>query len=144
MAGRYQQGLYTPRHPEKYVGDPLKIRYMSSWELNLHKFFDNNPHVMRWSSEKLVVPYLKPTDGKFHRYYPDYWIEYRNKEGKLIQEVIEVKPKSKMKKPRKNSKYKLAETVELAINIAKWKAAQAFCRQRGMTFRIVTESSIFK
>lgn len=142
--GRYKQGWYTPKHPEKYLGDVSKIRYMSSWELHLHEFFDNNPNVLRWSSEELAIPYLKPTDGKVHRYFPDYWVEFRNKDGKIVQEVIEVKPHQQTKAPRANSKRKVIESVQLAINISKWKSAQEWCKQRGITFRVVTENSIFK
>jgi hypothetical protein len=69
------QGYFKPRHPEKYVGDVNKIRFMSSWELQADKFLDDNPNVLRWSSEEIVIPYVKPTDGKVHRYYPDYWVE---------------------------------------------------------------------
>lgn len=144
MARRYHQGLYTPKHPEKYVGDTTKVRYMSSWELHLHEFFDNNPNVIRWSSEELAIPYVKPTDGKIHRYFPDYWVEFLNKDGKIVQEIIEVKPQQQTKVPRANSKQKLAETVQLAINISKWKSAQEWCKQRNIKFRIVTETTIFK
>ena len=79
MAGkRFEQGQYIPRNPHKYVGDIDKIRYMSSYELETHKFFDNNERVLRWSSEEIAIPYLKPTDGRVHKYYPDYWVEYVN------------------------------------------------------------------
>lgn len=142
--GKYHQGYYTLKHPEKYVGDTSKIRYMSSWELHLHEFFDNNPHVLRWASEEIAIPYVKPTDGKIHRYFPDYWVEFRNKNGDIVQEIIELKPKAQTKAPRAKSKRKLVESVQLAINIAKWKSAQEFCKQRGIAFRIVTETSIFK
>jgi len=46
---RFKQGLYTPRNPQKYLGDPEKIRYMSSWEYETHKFFDNNEKVLQWA-----------------------------------------------------------------------------------------------
>ncbi len=142
--GHFKQGLYTLKNPTKYVGDSSKIVYRSSWELHLHQFFDNNAHVLRWSSEEIVVPYVKPTDGKIHRYYPDYWVEFRNKQGKIVQELIEVKPHKQTKMPRASSKQKVVESVEFAINIAKWKSAQAYAKQNGMTFRVVTELSIFK
>lgn len=144
---KYSQGLYTPKNPEKYVGDITKIRYMSSWELELHKFFDNNSNIIRWSSENIAIPYLKPTDNRIHRYYPDYWVEYRNKEGVIVREIIECKPRSQTKQPRKQrgtGKASLYETVQFAINAAKWQAASEWCAQRGLLFRIVTEKSIFR
>jgi TnsA endonuclease N terminal len=145
MAGkRFTQGLFTPRNPHKYVGDPTKIRYMSSYELETHKFFDGNEHVLRWSSEEIAIPYIKPTDNRVHKYYPDYWVEYVNKDGEVVQEIIEVKPASQTRAPRANSKHKLYEQLTLAVNIAKWQAAQAFCNAKGIKFRIITEKSIFK
>jgi hypothetical protein len=101
VANDYSQGWYTPKNPEKYVGDVTKIRYMSSWEYELHKFFDNNTKILRWSSESIAIPYIKPTDGRLHKYYPDYWVEYVNRDGKIIREIIECKPRSQTKRPRK-------------------------------------------
>lgn len=141
---RFTQGSYVPKNPHKYVGDVSKIRYMSSYELETHKFFDNNPNVLRWSSEEIAIPYLKPTDGKVHKYWPDYWVEYVNKDGVIVQEIIEVKPASQTRMPNGNSKHKLYESLTLAVNVAKWQAAQAFCKARNITFRIITEKSIFK
>lgn len=141
---RFTQGKYTPVNPHKYVGDIEKIRYMSSYELETHKFFDGNERVLRWSSEELAIPYLKPTDNRVHMYYPDYWVEYVNKDGIIMQEVIEVKPASQTKVPRKNHKHVLYEQLTYAVNVAKWQACQHWCEQRGIKFRIITENSIFK
>lgn len=126
------------------MGDPTKIRYMSSWELETHQFFDGNEKVVRWSSEEIAIPYIKPTDGRIHKYYPDYYVEYINNAGQLIKEIIEVKPLSQTKAPRSNHKHKLYEQLTFAVNVAKWEAAQSFCRQRGIKFRIITEKSIFR
>jgi hypothetical protein len=145
MAGaRFQQGMYVPRNPHKYVGNLNKIRYMSSYELETHRFFDNNERVLRWSSEPMAIPYLKPTDGRVHKYLPDYWVEYVNKDGEIIQEIIEVKPAVQTKKPRAGAKYSLYEQLTFAVNMAKWEAAKAFCAQNKMLFRVITERSIFK
>lgn len=146
MAGKhFQQGWYELKNPHKYVGtDPSKIRYMSSYEYETHTFFDCNDRVLRWSSESIVIPYLKPTDGRIHKYYPDYWVEFINKDGEVVQEVIEVKPASQTKAPRKNNKHVLYEQLMWAVNTAKWQACEAYCQQHGMKFRIITEKSIFK
>jgi hypothetical protein len=145
MAGKhYKQGYYTLVNPSKYVGDPAKVCYRSSWELELHKFFDNNTRIVRWSSEEIAIPYLKPTDGKLHKYYPDYWVEYINKDGEILREIIELKPIAQTRLPRGNSKHKLYEHLQLTVNLAKWRAAEAWCKQHGMKFRIVTERSVFK
>lgn len=141
---RFSQGWYTPKNPDKYMGDPTKIRYMSSWELETHQFFDNNEKVVRWSSETIAIPYIKPTDGKIHKYYPDYYVEYINTAGQLVKEIIEVKPIAQTKVPRANHKHKLYEQLTFAVNTAKWQAATSFCKNRGILFRIVTEKSIFR
>ncbi len=141
---RFTQGRYTPKNPHKYVGDLNKVVYRSSYELEMHSFLDNNERVLRWSSEEIVIPYLKPTDGKVHRYFPDYWVEYVNKDGEILQEIIEVKPKAQTRGPRQNSKQRLYEQVNWAINTAKWTAAVEFCEAHNMKFRIITERSVFK
>lgn len=140
MASKFNQGYYGPKNPQKYVGDLDKIRYMSSWELNFFKFLDGNPHVLRWSSENISIPYLKPTDGRIHKYYPDIWIEYCNRDGEIIQEILEIKPKSQVTLGKRPSQY---EQLTWAVNCAKWQAAQAFCESKGIKFRILTENEIF-
>lgn len=141
------QGYYEPKNPEKYVGDVSKIRYMSSWELNFMNFLDNNPNILRWSSEEIAIPYVKPTDNRVHRYYPDFWVEYENKSGELVREIMEVKPESQTKPPTtrgKRKKTQLTEQIMYAINVAKWEACQQFCNKYGMKFRLVTEKQLFK
>lgn len=147
MARSYRQGYFTPRHPEKYKGDVNNIRYMSSWELKTHQFLDNNPNILEWSSEEYAIPYIKPTDGKIHRYYVDYWVKYRNKRGEIIEELWEVKPHKQTMPPSRRGKRKkqqLREHIEYEINKAKWRSAQRFCETRGWKFRILTENSLFK
>lgn len=142
-----EKGWFSPRNPQKYVGDITKIRYMSSWEKETHRFFDNNPNILRWSSEEVAIPYIKPTDGKIHYYYPDYWIEYKNRNGEIVQEIIEVKPADQTKPPSTRGKRKqtqIFESIRWATNVAKWKACQDFCNKYGLKFRIVTEKHIFK
>lgn len=142
MASRFKQGYFQPRNPEKYVGDVTKIRFMSSWELSFQRFLDGNPNILRWSSEAIAIPYLKPTDGKIHKYYPDFWIEYINKDGEVLQEVLEIKPKSQAG-GKSVGRMSLYEKAQYAINLAKWESCKRFCDQRGITFRILTEQELF-
>lgn len=144
MSRGFTQGLYTLKFPQKYIGDINKVRYMSSWELSVHSFFDNNVNILKWSSEGIAIPYIKPTDGRIHKYYPDYYIEYMNKDGLLQKEIIEVKPEKQTRFSKaKSAKNKLYEDVQYAINVAKWNACQMFCDQYGITFRIVTEKTLW-
>lgn len=147
------QGKYKPRHPEKYVGNVDNICFLSSWELHMNKFLDGNPNILRWSSEEIAIPYVKPTTGKVHKYYPDYWIEYRDRDGNIHQEIIEVKPDAQTRPPkttkRKTTSAKtkqriMNEQITYAVNVAKWQACQQFCDKQGVKFRIVTERDLFK
>jgi len=139
------QGKYTPRNPEKYVGNVGNILYRSSWELDTNKFLDFNVNVLRWASEPFPIPYIKPTDGKIHYYYPDYWVEYKTTKGKILQEIWEVKPLKQTKSTSnvgKSKKQQLIESVVLAINRAKWKAAEAFCKKNKIKFKLITERQL--
>ena len=139
----YKQGRYTLRNPDKYIGDKDNVIFRSSWELAANQFFDNNPKVLRWASEEIKIPYIKPTDNKVHHYYPDYWIEYQNKTGEIVQEVIEVKPEDQVniRRKRRLNRY---DQLTYAINVSKWQAAQQFCEKNGMKFRILTEQQLFR
>ena len=142
---RFRQGFYTPKHPEKYMGDPSRIVYRSSWELNLHKFFDNNTRVTRWGSEIIKIPYIKPTDGRVHHYYPDYFVEFINTEGEIVRELIELKPLAQTRQPRSTrGKQNLYENLTFVINVAKWKQAELWCKKHGVTWRIITERDVFR
>jgi hypothetical protein len=145
MSNNFQQGKYVVKNPRKYVGDLNKVTYRSSWELSAHTFFDNNPRILRWASEEIKIPYIKPTDGKIHHYYPDYWVEYVNKDGEVLRELIEVKPlaQTKISKSR-NPKTKLYENLTYVVNQAKWEAATNWCTQHRMVFRVISEGDIFR
>ena len=55
--------------------------------------------------------------------------------------VIEVKPENQtLKEKLGRSKHNQAAWI---VNQAKWEAARAWCKQKGMYFRIVTEQDIF-
>ena len=143
MAGKFKQGYYKIKNPKKYVGNPNKVRYMSSWEHALHQFFDNNKNILQWSSEPVAIPYIKPSDNKVHRYFPDYWIRYRTRHGELVEEIIEVKPINQVDLRRKK-RLTEADKRTYQINICKWESATRFCKKRGITFRVLTEEQLFR
>ncbi len=107
------------------------------------RFLDNNPNILRWSSEEIHIPYIKPTDGKVHRYFPDYWVEYKDRNGNIVQEILEVKPSDQVN-PRQKRRLTEYDKVTYAINVSKWKAASEFCKKRGIKFRILTEQQMFR
>ena len=57
---------------------------------------DENPKVQYWSSEETVVPYYYEIDKRYHKYYLDLKITF--KEGKTI--LVEIKPEKETKPPR--------------------------------------------
>ncbi len=139
-------GRFKPKNYKKYKGDPTKITYRSMWELRFMKYCDKNDSILEWSSEEIIIPY-RSIDNKVHRYYPDFWIKYKNFEGKIIQEIIEVKPKAQCVRPSKKGKHYgkyLREARRYAINESKWDAAREFCLDRGYKFRILTEDHLVK
>lgn len=144
MARGWRQGRFTPKHPEKYIGDVTKIRFLSSWELSTHKFLDNNPNVINWSSEEIPIKYFHPFKKRPARYYPDYWVKFKNKQGDIVQEIWEVKPLKQTKPPARKTKRNLYEQATYAVNITKWRAAQQFCDKYSIGFRLVTERNLFK
>ena len=86
-----------------------------------------------------------PTDGRVHRYYPDYLVEFRDSSGKIKKQVIEVKPKKQTKPPavpKRITKSFLYEATMYEKNQAKWAAATEFCLDNGVEFRIITEDEL--
>lgn len=139
------RGKFRPKHPQKYRGDPTNIIYRSLWERNCMRYFDENPNILKWSSEEVIVPYKSPLDGRYHRYFPDFLIRVKNKEGKLETIMIEVKPFKETKEPkpqkRLTKKY-LYEVKTWGINKSKWEAAIDFCKDRKWKFMIITEKEL--
>lgn len=143
---RYHQGYFKPRNPQKYKGDPTNIVYRSSWELRLMSYFDDQQDVIWWKSEETVIPYRSPIDGKVHRYFPDFLISTRNKQGLVETVLIEVKPKSQTTEPKKQkivTKRYLNEVFTWGINSSKWQAAEEYCKDKGWKFIIMTEKEIY-
>lgn len=138
---KYIQRKFIPRNVEKYVGNPADIVARSSWELRLMKFLDETPSILQWSSETIVIPYLSPADGAMHRYFVDFVIMYRTKDGEIKKSLIEVKPDKQTRPPQpsKNRKRQLKEMETYAVNQAKWRAAHKFAAKNDMNFLVLTE-----
>jgi hypothetical protein len=137
---RFAQGKYTVANPEKYIGKKNPT-YRSSWELHFMRFCDNNPHIQKWASEAISIPYRCPITNRNTVYVPDFFIQYVDKTAKLHVELIEIKPqnqtlKEKVGRNRNNQ-------IQYARNIAKWRAAQAWCKNQGIKFRIINEQDLF-
>jgi hypothetical protein len=140
-------GQFKPSHPEKYAGT-FPITFRSSWELKVMQFFDINQSVVKWGSESCVIPYIDPTrENSEHRYFVDFNMTIRQKDGTLQQFMVEVKPSAQCVMPRKTAKsnpeaYKTRLETYMR-NMAKWKFANAAAAKRGMKFLIITEKNLF-
>lgn len=137
---KWAQGHYTIRNPEKYIGKN-KPKYRSGWEFTFMQFCDNNKNVLKWASEAISIPYRSPLTGKMKTYIPDFFVVYQNKYGKQIAEMVEIKPKKQSLIESKVASAK--DRAVVAVNHAKWAAAMAYCKQAGITFRVITEDDLF-
>ena len=136
---RWAQGDYTILNREKYAGNGTP-RYRSGWELSFMKFCDSNDNVLQWASESIAIPYRHPITGKMIQYIPDFLITYRTRDNTIKAELIEIKPK---KQSVIESKMSNRDRAVVAINYSKWAAAQKWCNQHGLTFRVITEDHMF-
>lgn len=134
------KGLYKPKQPEKYIGDPNKIRFMSSWELTFFRFLDGNPNIVRWASEEIAIPYYNPVKQRMANYYPDIYMEYIDVNGQPRKCLVEVKP---AKEAVQTSSSSLHDKVAICINEQKWDAAKQFCDKHDIEFKVVTENELF-
>lgn len=136
------KGRYKPNNPEKYKGDSNNIVYRSGWERSVCKWCDESPQVKQWSSEEVIIPYLCETDKKIHRYFMDFYIQY--KDGRTV--LVEVKPFKETSPPKtgrgKSRKTVLSEGMTYIKNQSKWSAARDYASDRGWHFEIWTENEL--
>lgn len=136
------QGQFKTKNPQKYIGDFKNIYYRSSWEFSVMLWCDNNPNVINWSSEELVIPYLCPTDNAYHRYFVDFTITLIDGQNLWV----ELKPEKYTKLPekQKSKKRHITEVFQYVKNQAKWKAADEYAKKHNAKFQIWTENTLKK
>lgn len=137
----------TDRHMKSFNESTGEVEYKSGMELKAFRLVDLNPNVRKFSIEPFAIPYVKPTDGRKHRYYIDLFIEFVDDR----KYIVEVKPMSQVnppKKPDRATKKSIAsynKQIEIyAINQAKWAAAREFAKINKMTFVFLTERDLNK
>lgn len=123
----------------------MSVQFKSGLELRAFQYCDANPHVVHWSCEPFNIKYIKPTDGKIHRYFIDLFIEFSSKD----KFIVEVKSKGETippKKPTKNTQKAIMNYQKAiqtyAINSAKWAAAKIWAEENNMRFIILTETEL--
>lgn len=142
---KYNQGKFKPRYPEKYKGNITNCVYRSGWEAKFLNWCDLNPNVLKYSSEEIVIPYVSPIDNKTHRYFVDFYIKIKHKDGTIKEYLVEIKPKKQTKPPdpnKRKTKSWLYEATTYAKNQSKWDAAKKYCQKRGWEFLVLTEDQL--
>ena len=142
--GESIKSRYKPAYPTKYKGDASNIICRSSWERRFCNWCDTNENILEWGSEEFWIPYCAP-DGKTRRYFPDFIIKVKENTGEVKTYVIEVKPKKQTRPPtqkKRVTKNYLYECKTYAMNQAKWKAADEWCKDRKIEFKIITEKEL--
>lgn len=133
------QGNFQMNHPEKYIGGNPPV-YRSSWEKDFMHTCDENPAIMQWAAEPFSIPYRCPLTGSKKNYWPDFLLSYVQKNGQMVHELIEIKPIKESLIEKATSR---RDKANLLMNQAKWAAAQAFCKQNGLKFTILTEQQLY-
>ena len=137
---KFAQGRFEMKNPSKYVGNKRPLA-RSSWEFVFMRMLDEHPGVQSWASESIQIPYRDPLTGKYTIYVPDFFIVYQDRNGKKNAEVVEVKPANQtLREKVGKSRYNQEQYIK---NMAKWEAASAWCKQKKLRFRIVSEDDIF-
>lgn len=109
------------------------------------KWCDTNSSILEWGSETTVIPYKSPVDNKIHRYFVDFYIKVKNKDGLIKKYLVEIKPEKFTKPPaipKVQTKRFIEEVFLYGTNQAKWKQANQFCEDRGWQFLVLTEKDL--
>jgi hypothetical protein len=143
------KGKFKPQNYQKYKGDPTKIIYRSLLERRFMVYCDTNASILEWSSEEVVVPYISPVDNRYHRYFVDFWMRYRDIDGNLKSVLIEIKPAIQTQPPKRKdtptgrpTRRFLNEVKTWGVNQAKWEAATEYAKDRNWEFRIITDKDL--
>jgi len=138
--GKYANGFYQIINSDKYVGKKVP-QFRSSWEHSFMRFCDENPAILQWASESINIPYKNPFTNRNTIYVPDFMIMYVNKNGEKNAELIEIKPSTQT--TLEAAGRSVRDQAAAVLNMYKWQAAQAWCSQNGLRFRVLTENDIF-
>lgn len=121
------------KFPEKYKGSrPITCR--SSWEIAfIIKYLDVNENIVEWGSESVIIKYIRPDDGKLHRYFMDFNFKAKTKTGKMKEFWVEIKPANQItppKEPKRKTKGYMNQVKTYLINQAKWETTKTIVEQK--------------
>jgi hypothetical protein len=133
-------------HPEKYIGKVDKICIRSSWEKSFVSYLDDNPGILQWSSEDVVIMYKCDVDKRKHRYFVDFYLKYKIYDGTIKEALVEIKPEAETQRPKitdgMSQKSKNYAVMTYIKNQNKWDAAKEFVKKRGWSFHVLTEKNL--
>lgn len=155
-----RHGVYRLEHPEKYISGAGNPVYKSGWEQSVFVALDSNPYVLKWGYEPFPIFYVSPATMKSAVYKPDLYCECATPDGKVRKFLIEIKPSKYMTAPkipkppspgctdrasldryaRRMTSYKRV-SMDVMVNMAKWKAAQDFCATHGIEWCVMNEKN---
>lgn len=146
----FKQGIFKPKNKQKCINKD-QIVYRSGLECSFMLKLDNNPNVIQWSSESIIIPYFKSVENRSARYYVDFWFKIVLPDKTTKEFIVEIKPHRQTLPPTESKKKKastiLYENIMFKTNEDKWKAAQQWCsdyqkRGKNISFLIITEKNI--
>ena len=136
---KYANGFFQMINPGKYVGKK-QPHYRSSWEHSVMRMCDNNPAILQWANEAIHINYRNPFTGKNTIYVPDFFVMYQDANNTQHAELWEIKPSKETTLENAKS---VRDKAAAVLNMAKWQAAQAYCKANNIRFRIITENDLF-
>jgi len=148
--GKFKQGYYKLENPFKYLGDPNKIIFRSSWEYKLMRYCDLTKKVLEWSSEPIAIKYISPLDNKQHNYFIDFYLKVGLDDKTEIKYLVEVKPIKDYlnrpllegKKTPKKLKVYEEQLKTYLVNNAKFNYAVRYAESIGMKFIILNDNNL--
>lgn len=112
---KYKTGFFFSKKNNK------ELFFRSGLECEFYKILESRKDISKYSVEPIEIDYIY--EGYSHKYIPDILIEYTTGSKKLC----EIKPHSQKKLPK---------------NLAKWAAANDYCKKRNWEFIVLTEKGL--
>lgn len=130
---------FIPKNKNKYKGNLKNLISKSSWEHQFMCFLDRHPSILEWKYESIWITYYNPIENKNRKYVPDFWFKFIDKQGNIKECIVEIKP---YKKTKLRNKATRIEKAEFIVNESKFKAADKYCKEKGIEYKIITEKEI--
>lgn len=130
---------FIPKNKTKYKGNLNSLVSKSSWEHQFMCFLDRHPSILEWKYESIYITYFNPIENRNRKYVPDFWFKYIDKEGNIKECLVEIKP---YRKTMLRERATRIEKAEYAVNKAKFEAADKYCKEKGIIYKIITEKDI--